>query len=392
MAKSSGRSPRRRSPGEGSVYRVGSRWRGSVQQGAQRITVCGTTSAEAREKLDAERARLGVGLPASTKLTLGEYLAGWVDRDRVRVRPSTWRSREMHVRAYLVPALGHVPLASLSAEDVEHAMARFLASGRPERPAKRGRGRQNAGGVSPTTVRHIRATLRRALRDAVKDRKAVRNAAADADPPAVEHRPIVYLASRDLRKLIEATREDEYGPVYALAASTGLRLGELLGLSWADVEGGIVRVRRSLTRTHDNGWTLGEPKSARSRRSIPLPLVARQALETQRTRQRFARNTAGSAWQDVHGLVFTDEIGRPLRPGAVSREFGKARDRAGIPRVRFHDLRHSAATALLAEGVPLAVISEWLGHSGIEITMRHYAAVVPELHEQARDAMDRALG
>jgi integrase len=123
-----------------------------------------------------------------------------------------------------------------------------------------------------------------------------------------------------------------------------------------------------------------------------LPVVARQALETQRTRQRFARNAIGEAWQDRAGLVFTDAAGRPLRPEAVSREFTRARDRVGVPRVPFHALRHSTATTLLAQGVPLAVISEWLGHSGIAITAAAYAAIVPELRVAAADAMDRALG
>jgi integrase len=399
MPESTARKVRRRSAGEGSVYRNGKRWSGAVTwtdpDGTRhRRIVTGQTSDEARERLDNLRRelRLGTLAPAGPALTLGDYLASWIERDRIRVRPSTWRVREVHVRCYLRPALGRLALARLSAADVERALSTFLATGRPDRPAKRTPGRSNAGGVSPLTVRHIRTTLRRALADAVRDGLAGRNAAAEARPPYVPHRPVDYLAARDLRRLIEATREDELGPLYALAASTGLRLGELLGLAWADVEGGTLTVRRSLARAQGNAWSLAEPKSARSRRSIPLPLTARQAIETQRSRQRFARSAAGSAWQDRDGLVFSDAIGRPLHPEAVSRAFGRARDRAGVPRIRFHDLRHSAATALLAEGVPLAVISEWLGHASIAITASSYAAIVPELRRDAADAMDRALG
>ena len=398
MTKSTAAKVRRRSAGEGSVYRNGERWRGAVTwtepDGTRhRRLVTGATSDEAREKLDDLRRDLRLGtieLPGRT-LTVGEFLTDWIERHRSRVRPSTWRTAEMHVRAYLVPALGRTALRRLSSADVERAMAAFLATGRPKRPVKRSRGRQNAAGVSPQTVRHIRSTLRRALADAVRDGLAGRNAAADARPPYAPHRPIVYLTVPDLRRLIDATRDDELGPLYALAASTGLRLGELLGLSWADITDGSLTVRRSLARAQGSGWTLAEPKSARSRRTIPLPLTARQALEVQRTRQRFARNAAGSAWQDRDGLVFTDAVGRPLRPEAVSRTFGKARDGAGVPRVRFHDLRHSAATTLLTQGVPLAVISEWLGHAGIAITASAYAAIVPDLRREAAEAMDRAL-
>ena len=129
--------------------------------------------------------------------------------------------------------MGGVSLARLTAADVERALSAFLVSGRPERPAKRTRGRQNAAGISPQTVRHIRTTLRRALGDAVRDGLAGRNAAADAKPPYLPHRPITYLSARDVRRLIDGTADDEFGPIYALAATTGLRLGELLGLTWA---------------------------------------------------------------------------------------------------------------------------------------------------------------
>lgn len=390
---------RRRSAGEGAVFPYRGGHRGAItwtdpDGSRHKRTVTGRTADEARAKLDDLRRDLRIGTlaPAGAALTVGDYLAGWVERDRIRVRPATWRGRESHIRVYLIPSLGRIALARLSAADVERAMSAFLASGRPDRPAKRTRGRQNVGGVSAQTVRHIRTTLRRALADAVRDGLAGRNAAAESRPPYLPHRPIAYLGARDLAKLLDATADHEYGPIYALAATTGLRLGELLGLEWGDLADGRLSVRRSLARAHGNGWELAEPKSARSRRTIPLPARARQAIETQRTRQRFAEKAAGSAWANRDGLVFTDAVGRALRPEPVSRDFGKARDLAGVPHIRFHDLRHSAATALLTAGVPLVVVSEWLGHSGVGITASAYAAVVPELLTEAADAMDRALG
>jgi integrase len=398
MPKSTGKSDRRRSAGEGSIYPYRAGHRGAItwtdpDGSRHKRTVTGRTADETRAKLDELRRelRLGTLAPAGPVLTVGEYLAGWIQRDRMRVRPSTWRGRESHIRVYLIPSLGRIPLARLAATDVEKALSSFLATGRPNRPAKRGRGRTNPGGISAQTVRHIRTTLRRALADAVRDGLAGRNAAAESHPPYLPHRPITYLSARDLTRLLDATADDPLGPLYAVAATTGLRLGELLGLSWGDVADGRLRVRRTLARAHGKGWELGEPKSGRSLRTLPLPTRAREALEVQRTRQRFAERAAGSAWQNRDGLVFTDAVGRALKPESISRDFGKARDAAGVPRVRFHDLRHSAATTLLAVGVPLAVISEWLGHSGIAITAKAYAAVVPELLTEAADAMDRAL-
>jgi integrase len=396
MGKSTATKVRRRSPHEGSVYPTadGSRWRGAVSwtdpDGTRhRRFVTGRTSDEARDKLDELRRdlRLGVLAPAGA-VTLGEYLTGWIERHRARVRPSTWLTAESYVRVYLVPALGRRPLARLTAADVEAALASFVRDGRPVVAGDKRR----RSPVSAVTARHVRAILRRALSDAQRAGLVGRNAAADAAPPYLAHRPITYLGTRDLARLLEATTDEDLGPLYALAATTGLRRGELLGLTWPDVADGRLTVRRAMGRVKGNGWGLGEVKSARSRRTIPLPARARQAIETQRTRQRFARNAAGSAWQDRDGLVFTDTVGRPILPEYVSHRFARDCARAGVPRIRFHDLRHSAATTLLAAGVPLAVISEWLGHAGIAITAQAYAAVVPELLTDAADAMDRALG
>lgn len=265
-----------------------------------------------------------------------------------------------------------------------------MANGRPTTGEDRKHGRRHEP-ISPLTARHVRATLRKALGDAARDGLVGRNAAADARPPYVAHRPVTYLAAADVRRLLDATHDAHDGPLYALAATTGLRLGELLGLTWPDVADGSLTVRRSLARKAGGGWELAPPKSARSRRTIPLPTIAQDALERQGARQGVAKSAAGSAWQDRDQLVFTDAIGRHRSPESVSVAFRHDRDAAGIPSVPFRDLRHSAATMLLAEGVPLAVISELLGHAGIAITANHYAAVVPELRQEAADAMDRAL-
>ncbi len=400
MAESSVRKSRRRSAGEGSVYpdSDGKRWRGVVtwtepDGRRRRRYVSAATSAAARDKVDKLRAdlRLGTMAPVGPPLTVDEYLTSWIERDRIRVRPATWVGRASHVNTYLVPTLGRLALARLAPSDVEHALARWLEKGRPVTAEESRRGAPRPRPIAPLTARHIRATLRIALGDAVREGLVSRNAAADARAPYVPHREITYLEVPDLLQLLDATAEDELGPLYAVAATTGLRLGELLGLSWRDVRGGTLTVRRSLALATRGSWKLAEPKSARSRRTIPLPARAREALATQEARQAASKAAAGAAWQDRDGLVFTDAVGRPWRPDRVSAAFGRACATAGGPRVRLHDLRHTAATLLLAEGTPLAVISDLLGHSGIAITAGYYAGVVPELRRDAADAMDRAL-
>jgi integrase len=392
------RKERRRSSGEGSVYETKEGWRGALtwtdDDGSRhRRVVRGPTSQAARDKLDNLRRdlKLGTLTPAGSG-TVADYLTEWLERERTRIRPSTWRGREQHVRAYLIPAFGKLSLARLTPVQVERAMARFLDGGRPREGETLPHGLPPRP-LSPLTVRHVRATLRRALADAVRDGRVGRNAAADARPPYVAHRPVGYLSAPDVRRLLDATRDDPMGLVFALAASTGLRLGELLGLAWSDVDlkTGTLSVRQSLARMRDGSWGLAQPKTMKSRRTIPLPSMARQALTQRHAAQEADRRAAGTFWQDRDDLVFTDSVGRHLHPGSVSHAFQRTREALSLPPARFHDLRHSAATLMLAEGVPLAVISEWLGHSGIAITAQHYAAIVPALHRDAADAMDRAL-
>jgi len=388
-------STRRRSAREGTVYRRADRpgWRGEItwtdpDGKRHRRIISGATQQEARGRLDELRRKLRLGTLAATDAgTLGDYLAGWIERHRATVAPSTWRTAESYVRCYLIPSLGRIPLARLSAADVERALTSFVRSGRPTtaRDARKPRP------VSPVTAGHVRAVLRTALTDAYKAGTVGRNVAADARPPKVEQATVVYLTGDELHRLLSTTAEDLLGPLYALAAATGLRRGELVGLQWSDVKDGTLSVARSIARNDAGGWSAAATKSLRSRRTLPLPAMARNALDRQRKRQAAARLAAGTAWQD-RDAVFADSVGRPILPEYVSHAFADARKRAGLPTATLHQLRHTAATMLLAEGVPVAVISEWLGHSGIAVTMKHYAAVVPALHREAARAMDRALG
>ena len=402
MEKSTARRARRRSGGEGSIYKVdgGRRWRGAVtwtepDGTRRRRVVSGATSEEARGRLDDLRRelRLGTTVPKGPALTLRSYLQEWIERDRARVRPSTWAVREQHVRLWLNPALGNIGLARLSSADVERALGEFLRTGRPMASVEVGKRAGRRRSVSPLTVRHVRATLRTALSDAERDGLVGRNAAGLARPPYVPSAEIPYLDAEQVRRLLAATDRDPNGTLYATLVGTGLRLGEALGLFWSDVDlgGGTVAVRRSMALRADGTYGLAEPKTVRSRRTVPLTATARHALESQRARQDAARLSAGSSWQGGD-LVFSDSVGRGLKPRDVSHAFARTVAAAGLPKVRLHWLRHTFATLTLGQGVGLAVISELLGHSGVAITASSYAAVLPTLHSQAAQALDRALG
>jgi integrase len=334
--------------------------------------VSGRTRADVVRKLDELRREAEAGFP--TGETTGDYLAGWIVTVRPRLRAATHREYARHVADYWRPLAG-IPLTKLTPATVEKTMAGLLERG-----------------LAAQTVRHARSTLRRALHDAQRDGLLTRNVAALARPPRIVRREMRSLTPAEVARLLAATADDPHGPLFAVAVGSGLRLGELLGLRWTDVDldGRTLVVRRSLSRAHAGGYELAEPKTARSRRTVMLPAVAVDGLRRQKARQAVAQLAAGSAWQGG-GLVFADPVGRPLAPSEVSRAFHVVAERLGLS-VRLHDLRHTAASLMLAGGVPLKVVSEALGHSSIAITADVYSHVTPELRREAADAMDRALG
>jgi integrase len=368
---------RRRSYGSGSVYKTADgRWRGATvvkdptTGRRSRRTVSGATAAETRDKLDKLRA---IAMPTTT-MRVADWLTAWLPTTRLRVSPSTSKSYTAGARA-IAALVGDIPLGSLTPTDVERMTAAMVAAGN-----------------APSTAGNNRKILRVALRQAIRDGLVVRNVAAEAKPPRAERYNARTLTADEARRLISATLDDDLGPLWAVLVATGLRQGEALGLAWRDVTADTLTVRQALARGWDGRPTLGPPKSERSRRTIALPVAARGALARRRVRQDADRAAAGSAWQDRDGLIFTDTIGRPLDGRRIVPVLHDSLKRAGLPVIRCHDLRHTAATLQLAAGVPLAVISRTLGHSSLAITANIYAAVTPDLRREAADAMDRALG
>lgn len=384
MAKSTAK-PKRRLNGEGSITedKARGRWRGAVawtdpDGTPRRKYVTGPTAEAVRARVTKLRGDLDIGVRPAAPRTVGEYLTGWLLAERSRVRPASWRYRDGHVRLYLVPTIGARRLGDLAPRDVE-----AMTTGMLER------------GLSPRTAAGCRTTLRKALSDAQRDGLVHRNVAALARPPRIPGREVEYLTRDELRHLLDSLGDDPMGPLVTVAAMTGLRSGELLGLRWPDVDMDrrTLTVRQAMARDWDGGYSLAEPKTTRSRRTIHLPAAAVLSLEARRDRQDADRIAAGDdTWQDVDALIFTDRLGRPLRGDEVSPTFRRLLVRAGIRHVPFHALRHSWATLALASGVPLKVIADNLGHASITVTAAYYSGIVPELNRDAADAIGRALG
>ncbi|HZV49355.1 MAG TPA: tyrosine-type recombinase/integrase [Candidatus Dormibacteraeota bacterium] len=367
----------RRAAGEGTIYkRADGRWVAQLRVDGRRLTFYGATQREANEKLlKARRDRAEGVLLAASGWTLGQYLERWLtDVVSPSVRPRTYEAAVLNVRR-LLPYLGRLKLESLSSAAVQHAYGRLLDRG-----------------LSARSVEQAHEVLHKALRQAVLWGLIARNPADGVAVPRPARREPRVLTEAEIRRLFEATTGHRLHALWVVLATTGLRLGEALGLMWDDLdaEAGRLHVRRALQWQRGRGPVLTEPKTRRSRRVVYLAPSVVRALADHRHRQEEERFLAGSRWEGI-GLVFCTVSGRPIRDTYLSAAFHQVLAQAGLPRVRIHDLRHTAASHLLARGVHPKVVQELLGHSTIALTLDTYSHVLPALHADAVPAHMEAL-
>lgn len=327
---------------EGSIYQDSEgRWRAAVDHGYEngkrkRKLLSGKTRSEVAAKLVAALRNRQLNLPATNeRYTVSQHLRRWIDNvARPTVRPKTLRTYSDFVAQHLDPALGKITLAKLSPDDVRSFMKMKMNEG-----------------LSATTVRHLRDTLRCALNVAMKDGLVMRNVAALVDAPrAQQANERLVLTPEDARKFLLAVQGHRLEALFSVALSLGLREGEVLGLRWSDIdlEPGLLTVRYQLQRVNGS-LQLVEPKTERSRRTIVLPQVAIATLARHQARQCEEKLKAGDTWVDT-GMVFTTTIGTMLDARNLLRAFYAIIRTSDLPRLRFHDLRHSAATLLLVQG------------------------------------------
>ncbi len=358
--------PRRRSNGEGSIYRrQDGRWAAAYfvpdRFGKrQRRYVYGDSSEAVEEALVRIRQQVKSGTPvAPAGLSLGDYLSEWLDQVAApRVRPSTLYGYRNAVTRYLVPRLGRKRLGALTARDVRLFLAGLARDGVGER-----------------TAQHAHATLRAALEDAVREEMIPRNVAKlvrAPRPEVVERQPLTV---DQVRALLRATCDHRLHALFVVVAVLGLRRSEVLGLRWEDVDlsEGVLRVRRGLHRV-DGGLTVMPTKTRRSERVVPLPELVVRALREHRQRQEVERAALGPRWPDL-GYVFTTPIGTPIDPRNCTRLVQAEVRRVGLPVVRLHDFRHGCVSVLLSLGVPPRTVMEIVGHATLEVTMNLYAQV-----------------
>ncbi len=423
---------RRRGRGEGSIVRrADGRWMARVDLGwrdgkRRSKAIYGRTR---RAVADALREALGAAQDGSViqneRQTVSQFLAHWLeDVARPRVRPRTLTTYEAAIERHLVPNLGRIRLAKLTPQHLQ-AWLRQLET----------------DGVSANRRRYARVVLRMALNTAMRWRLVTRNVATLIDAPRVVAREIRPFTPEESRAFLKAIDGDQLEAFFTVALACGLRLGEGLGLQWTDVDldRGTLQVRRAVQRFGGSASArrpllaerkrllkaideaqadknpdvaaslqielkrvrealkpiktavqVVEPKSSRSRRTIALPAVVVKALNRCRVRQLEARMAAGKRWQDS-GFVFTTPTGTVLDPRNLTRAFKAILAANNLPPIRIHDLRHSCATLLLAQGVNPRVVMETLGHSQVSLTLNTYSHVLPALQQNAAAKMDAIL-
>jgi integrase len=292
------------------------------------------------------------------------------------VRQRTYERYESIVRVHLIPAIGRNKLKTLTPAHVRGLYRAKLHAG-----------------LAPRSVLHIHRTLSKALKQATDDGLIPRNVASLVKPPRPQGEEIRPLDREQVRALFEAANAagDRLEALYVVAVTTGMRRGELQGLKWEDLdlEAGTLQVRRTLSEPK-GGWIFEAPKSGKGR-NIRLTSTAISALRAHRKRQLEEKIRTGELWSD-HGLVFPSSIGTPRSGGNLNRSFKALLRRAGLPAVRFHDLRHTCATLLLRQGVNPKYVQELLGHADISLTLNVYSHVLPDMGNAAASAMDAVLG
>jgi integrase len=318
-------------------------------------------------------------------ITLGEYLTSWLELCEGRgLRPASIASYHAMIRITIAPRLGHLQLKDITPNYLNGLYQRLLRDGR-----KDGR-----GGLSPRTVRYVHGILRKAFADAVRLGYVEANPCLAADPPsarAAKARQFPTWSPDDLRRFLDSVREDQHYAAFYLAVASGMRRGEVLGLRWCDLdlEAQQLSVVQCVIEVA-HAVRVGPPKSERSRRMIALDAKTVAVLAEHKRAEKEKRLKRGGRLAP-HELVFTHRDGSPIHPACFSQTFNRRVATAHVPRIRFHDLRHTHATLALRARVHPKIVSERLGHSTVAITLDIYSHCIPSLQREAAEAIGALL-
>ena len=376
---------KRRANGEGSIRkRSDGRWEGRFVVGRHPDTgkaiyknVLGKTQAEVRDKLKkAIEETAGLDVVKAGQYTLGQWMDVWYENyAKLKVRPSSHQTYRGYIDNHIKPNIGKVPLNKLTSLELQKFYKKLLGHGRVERIESK----HQPKGLSAKTVRNINQIISSALNLAIEQKLIHSNPTASCALPKVERKEMNTLPAEQLASFLREAKESGVYELYYIALATGLRRGELLGLKWKDVDLdiGIIRVQRQVARI--DGEVVEAPlKTKNSYRNIPISGDAVEILKTQK------KNVAGE-------YVFPSPNGGPISPDSVGNMLHRVLKRAGLPKVRFHDLRHTFATLALQNGVDIKTVSSMLGHYSAGFTLDTYTHVTTPAQMEAANTMGSVL-
>lgn len=394
---------RKNANGEGSIYQRQSdgRWVGqayvlTTDGTRKRKYVYGDTWEEAHSKLVELKSRAQRGIPLPDRAwKLREYLPYWLQVHVSGLRATTARGYESAVRLHLVPALGTKRLDSLQVQHVRAFLDEFrnkclccASKADAKRPARRqccSAGKCCKHYPSARQIQYVHGVLRNALHQAVREELISRNVATLVRVPSPRYRIGKGLSVQQVRAILKAAEGHRLYPLYVVAATMGLRRGELLGMRWSDLDldHGILTIEQTVQRVGGK-LMLSDTKTEESEAPLPLPVWTWLVLLDHQEAQQAERERLADVWQE-HGLVFPSALGTPMEPRNLNRHFALTREAAGLPTVRLHDMRHTVVSMLMELGVPPHVVQAIARHADVKLTLKVYS------HANL-DAMRQALG
>ena len=378
----------------GTIIRRGNSWRICVElppengKRRQKWETIKGTKREAEKRLTellalVDQQKLG----ANPKMTLAQYLERWLEDYASTLAPKTCSTYQFLVHAYVTPHLGNVQLSKLTPSHIVRLFTLLREAPRQDR-------RKTEDKLSPATLHAVYRMLKTALNVAVKWQLLPRNPMDGIDAPKVLRKEMKTFTPEQAKAFLDASAQEhiKWQAFFALLLHTGVRPGELKALRWTDVDldAKAITIQQNAQRIRGIGRVVGQPKTGGSRRRVALTVDVASLLKRHRTAQNEERLQLGPLWQDQN-LVFASEVGTILEDKRIGEVFRRICERAGVPRIRLYDLRHSHASLLLALGVHPKVVAERLGHSNVNLTLNLYSHVLPTLQEDAANALDALL-